>query len=473
VRSFSAPIFPAAHYITGVPNLDDDACDDLPPLEPDEIESSVPDLEGMDLDEAVSLDDSVLGDQLPVALAEGWGEGAFSEGAERDAEPMPGDFAGEMLLFDDTSARDDATGAALEDADLSFLDLSANDDSGEEGPSLDADAIEEHTLPPIDAGDDDEGEPQQALADEPAPHPIQGPKWAVVGPRIALTGCYEVAPIARGVLVASQAGLFRVDLEGGRELLLGGNILSVAAGDGTTACVDDAGTVHVCVGAGAGEWATSSIAGAREVRIVSNEVLVLTEGGGIQALHADESPVNDAAGSHPLRQSWPPSVVAWATSPFDVLFVHATRADRVRLARRSMRGEEPLVEFEIRPELLTAIAEVWGEVAFVIDGRLRIAGHGDVTLPGRVIALAPLDDVAWFVACEDRVHSGLVLYRISPTGGRTRLAAISGVGSGSGVGSDLEPNSVHIAAVSETLVWLAGTFGIVAVSVQTDAQSPS
>ncbi len=481
MRSFSTPIFPAAHYIKAVPNLDDDACDELPPLEPDEIESSVLDLEGMDFDEEVSLDDSVLGDHLALPTGptgEGWGEGPLSEGPlsegpERDAEPMPGDFGGEMLLFDDASARDDTASSPLEDDALSFLDLSANDDSGEEGPSLDADAIEEHTLPPIDAGDDDEGElPRQALADGPAPHPLQGPKWAVVGPRIPLTGCYEVVPIARGALVASQSGLFRVDLEGGHELLLGGSILSVAATDETMACVDDAGTVYVrvgarvgaLVGAGAGEWTTSTIAGALEVRIVAQEVLVLTEGGSIQALQADETPVNDAASSYPLRQSWPSSVVAWSASPFDVLFVHATRADRVRLARRSARGEDSLVEFEIRPELLTALAEVCGEVAFVIDGRLRIAGHGDVTLPGRVLALSPLDEVAWLVACEDRVHSGVVLYRVSPTGERMRLAAVAGVG------SDLEPNSVHIAAASETLVWLAGAFGIVATSVPSDAQ---
>jgi hypothetical protein len=245
--------------------------------------------------------------------------------------------------------------------------------------------------------------------------------------------------------------------------LRAGRILSVAVADGTTACVDDAGTVSVR--AGDGEWATSTIAGAIEVRVVGQEVLVVTEGGSIQALNADETQINDAASSHPFRQPWPSSVVAWSVSPWDVLFVHATRADRVRLARRSARGEDTLVEFELRPELLTALSEVSGEVAFVIDGRLRIAGHGDVVLPGRVIALCPVDDVAWVVASEDRVHSGVVLFRISPTGARERLGAVPGVG------NDLEPNSVHLAAASETLIWLAGAFGIVATSVRSDAQS--
>jgi hypothetical protein len=239
--------------------------------------------------------------------------------------------------------------------------------------------------------------------------------------------------------------------------------LSVAVVDGTTACVDDAGAVSVRVGDG--EWVTSTVAGALEVRIVGQEVLVLTEGGSIQALNAEETQVNDAESGYPFRQPWPSSVVAWSVSPWDVLFIHATRVGRVRLARRSARGEDTLVEFDTRPELLTALSEVGGEIAFVVDGRLRIAGHGDVVLPGRVIALCPVDDVAWLVACEDRVQSGVTLFRISPTGARERLGAVPGVG------NELEPNSVHLAMASETLIWIAGAFGIVATSAQSDAQS--
>ncbi len=444
-----------------MPNLDEEVFDELPPLEPDEIETSAVDLEGLDLSEETSLDDAVHGDEAAEMQFE---EGPVS--AERDADPMPGDFGGDLLVFDESLLRDDAPSGAAEDVELSFLDVGAGDDAGEEGPSIDADAIEEHSLPPIDAGDDDEREaPRMVLADGALNAESQGPAWAVVSPRIPLSGCYEVAPIARGAVVASQTGLFRVDLEGARELLLAGHILSIAANEGTTACVDDAGNVYVRVGAG--HWAMSAVPSAREVRLVGDEVLVLTEGGTIQTLEPDETSVNDGASAHPLRQPWPSSVVAWSVSSHDVLFAHAVRSDRVRVARRSPRGEDPLFEFEGRPELVTAVVEVDGEVALVIDGRLRIAGHGDVSLPGRVIALSHVEETLWLALCEDRAQ-GALIYSVSPKGERTRLLA-----SVAGVGTELEPNSICLAASSKMLVWVAGTFGIVAASARNDAQSPS
>jgi len=205
---------------------DGEDLDDLPPLDggEDEPESPAPDLDDEDIkdDAGDPFDDRAAKEEDPVQFLEiggaenGWLDDAAADGVDVGAEELLLDEAVDLLTDNDEP------GVGDEDYGLGVSDESSVIDGGEEGPGEDDEELREEDLPRLDA--DEGGAPEdEDFIDEGfgAESDALGVLWAKetwerAGAPLEVAPMRAVACVPRGVL-AGGAGLWRIDLEGGRE----------------------------------------------------------------------------------------------------------------------------------------------------------------------------------------------------------------------------------------------------------------
>ena len=148
-------------------------------------------------------------------------------------------------------------GVGNEDFELGGQE-SAGLDGGEEGPLDDDEEMKDEDLPPLDA--DEEGELDDADLLEPGfapeePAKRRGKAWKAAGAPIELGATSAVACVAKGVIAAAGAKIFRADLEGACEPLAGagleGNVVALATEGPLLAAVKEGGDLFVSRDGGA------------------------------------------------------------------------------------------------------------------------------------------------------------------------------------------------------------------------------
>jgi hypothetical protein len=242
----------------------DDEIDELPPLDgadDGEAEATYDDLVD-DASDDDSLDDAT-GEDDPVDPSDIDAEGAES-GWLDDAEDADAlDMGSELSTFEESGGHDpkldfEELGVDGEDFGLGGDESAASLDAGDEGPVAADEELREQDLPRLDA--DEEGEVEDAelievgFAEE-APIARAPQLWARVGAPVDVGRVSAIACAGRGVVVATDRGLVRVDLEGAcepvdaRERAAFDSLASLdataAARAGHTALVTDEGHVEL------------------------------------------------------------------------------------------------------------------------------------------------------------------------------------------------------------------------------------
>jgi hypothetical protein len=207
---------------------EDDDLGHLPPLDggTEEPESPAPDLDDEDIkdDGGDPLDDGVGKEEDAIQFLEIGG----AENGWLDEEVAGGEDLDGVDLFldeaDDLLSDNDEPGVGDEDYDLGENEDSSVIDAGEEGPGEDDEELREEDLPRLDA--DEGGAPEDSdfidegfgLESEALGVPWARETWERAGAPVEVAPMRAVACVPRGVL-AGGAGLWRIDLEGGRERL--------------------------------------------------------------------------------------------------------------------------------------------------------------------------------------------------------------------------------------------------------------
>jgi hypothetical protein len=212
---------------------DDDALDELPPLDGDAADAPEPEMSALDSVEDIDDDDASLDDTT--------GEDERVDSSELDLDDEEGGWIdepsespdldlGDAGLIDFADEEADGSpqvaeqGADWDDASLEDGPERGDLDGGDEGPVSPDEELREEDLPLLDsdeAGDLDEASLLDAgfAADEPLGLAWAAEPWSRVGAPVPLASATAVACVLRGALVAgrSEAGvaeLSQVDLEG-------------------------------------------------------------------------------------------------------------------------------------------------------------------------------------------------------------------------------------------------------------------
>ncbi len=219
-----------------LPRRGESSDEDLEPLPPldggdDEPESPAPDLDDEEVEDdgGDPFDDRTSKEEDPVQFLEiggaesGWLDDASAEGLDVDE--------GQLLLDEavDLLSDNEEPGIGDEDYELGDSEESSGIDTGEEGPGEDDEELREEDLPRLDA--DEGGAPEDSdfieegfgIESEAVGVPWAKETWERAGAPLEVAPMRAVACVPRGVLVGG-AGLWRIDLEGGRERLVAASV---------------------------------------------------------------------------------------------------------------------------------------------------------------------------------------------------------------------------------------------------------
>jgi hypothetical protein len=503
---------------------EEDALDELPPLDGDVREAPAAELEEPldDEDGDASLDDTT-GEDDPADA-----DGLDLERGERDRawleEPADapdldlGDAALVDLGDERSSAAEDGNDAdgpdAGEEDDPGFGNAPERGglDGGIEGPLGEDDELREADLPPLDA--DAEGDLEDAAlveagfaADEPVGLPWAAEPWSRVGAPVELAAATAVACAPRGALVAGRtdggvAQIVRVDLEGTSQSLAtsgldAGTVRALAVERDVVAALVDGGRMRVSRDGGAtfSPFAEGVIAAG--FALVSGVLWVRTRAGRLVTLGVDGARVPQAA-----LDSGPSWVAAMAgdEGASGVAALVADEAGKVSGLLRGGSAIDSVIEALDVPEatqLPAVLAVRGGDVAYAGSrgGVVRRNGDGSWSThvwEGRITALAFVDDAGTLVAAtysdvDDTTALVLlekrsgepelpgpvrvsVVARIGPAPKEARYAegseSVSGndLAEGQGVGD----GRVLALAYDDArgVVWVAGGFGVAAFAAR-------
>jgi hypothetical protein len=499
---------------------DDDALDELPPLDGDVREAPTPELEESledEDDDDASLDDAT-GEDDPADA-----DGLDLERDERDPgwleEPVdsPDLDLGEAALVDLGDERsaggdlDDADGPDAGEEDPGFGNAPERGglDGGDEGPLGADDELREADLPPLDA--DEEGDLEDAAlveagfaAEEPVALPWAAGPWSRVGAPVALASATAVACAPRGALVAGRteggvAEIVRVDLEGTSQSLATsgldvGMVRALAVEGEVIAALVDGGEIRVSRDGGASFTPVAEGVVAAGFALVSGALWIRTRAGRLVTIGADGARVPQSAVD--TGPSWVAAMARDETGSGIAALV-ADEAGRVSgLLRAQGAGDGVLDALEV-PEAsrLPAVLAVRGAHAAYAGRRggvVRGGADGSWTThvwEGRVTALAFVGDGGALVAAtyfEVDDTTALVLLDESPSGGggEPRVSVVARIGPAHAEASYAEASEpgeigdtveVEAAAHGRVLalayddargvVWVAGGFGVAAFAV--------
>jgi len=408
---------------------EDDALDELPPLDADEDPADDgDDGEGIETDGSDSLDDAESDDVPMDALETQGDEGGWLDDAE-DADDLEIEDD-ELTAFEGVNEAGgdfDDLGVGEEDFGLAAGEQQRHMDGGEEGPSEPDEELRDQDLPELDA--DEEGEVDDAAlvestfsppADTSIPRAARA--WAGAGAPLDVGPARGVAVVGRGAIVAAN-GLVRVDLEGACEPLAGPGerVDRLAAGFGLVAAVTESGALalsrddgasFVVARAGDGESA------ARDVAVSRGALWLLRRDGVLETS-------THAAGDW-TRVAAAPGAIALAVEAGEAV---ATLDDNGVVTRH--------------------VGGANGGVATVTasPGSTTLALLGDALL---VAIYRELEDATWIV-------------RVGAGGER---AVVAEVGAPLGAAPDeSEGGAVRALAVDHGhgVVWVAGEFGLLAL----------
>jgi hypothetical protein len=477
---------------------DDEALDDLPPLDGDGSDERAPeagpdDVPGDDPAEA-GLDDST-GEGDPVDAEDldvEEGQGGWLEEPADNPELDLGDMTVDDVAADGTAA-DDAEEPGVQGEDFGLGSGAEHEDldAGDEGPVDPDEDLREQDLPELDA--DDEGEVDEAslidpafAPEEPAGLPWAAEPWARVGAPVPLTSATAVACADRGAIVAGvgdagEPALVRVDLEGTaqtatpagldvarvRFLAVRGRQVAALV-DGAVLLSLDGGTSFAEVG-----WARSDFE-ASEIAWAGDRLWVRSRHGALRS--------GTALGVSPdggVRAGDPSAVVALAGDRGEsVVALVADDAGRVKGVLRAGRAAGDGVVREIvsptEPHGQPAILAARGaHLAYVGQrGVVRRLGGAEWTRhawEGLVTALAFVDDAGTLVAATySPGDDTTALVSLDPATSAVRVVARIGPSHGPGIAEDGGDGRVAALAYDDArmVLWVAGGFGVAACAVR-------
>jgi hypothetical protein len=469
---------------------DDDDLGHLPPLDggEEESESPAPDLDDEDIKEdgGDPFDDRAAKEEDPVQFLEidgaesGWLDDATAEGLDVDA--------GDLLLDDaaDLLSDNEEPGVGDEDYELGENEESSIVDAGEEGPGEDDEELREEDLPRLDA--DEGGAPEdsdfidEGFGIDPDAFGVPWAKetWERAGAPLEVAPMRAVACVPRGVL-AGGPGLWRIDLEGGRERLLVASlrdleVLRVLADGSRVVVTTEGGGLFVSRDGGAtfacsDGWRTlvgpSEAAVGIEVAVGGEELWGATAQGSL-------------LWSGDLGARWEKVdgggfVAAVCTDDARELVALVRTLGGAEIAR-GRRGQ--LAHTSLPPDLLppelpgrALLAARGTEVAIAVEGNpvcLSLDGVSWMRIPGTEAATAidwQVDEVVLVVGLHDPVQERAWLARVSARGDVHVVAEVFGAR------PDAEGGILSVACDdARGVVWIAGGFGVVAF--QPKARTP-
>jgi len=369
----------------------DDDLDELPPM--DGADEGEPEAEPEEIDALEDagdpLDDST-GEGDPVDASEidahGGESGWLDDAEDADALDLG---ASELASFEEAGAHDpkldfEEPGVEGEDFGLGGDEAAAELDAGDEGPIAADEDLKEADLPQLDA--DEEGEVDDAelieagFAEDAIPRAAEA--WKTVGAPLDVGPVLAIACAGRGVVVATERGLVRVDLEGACEPLggegIGAPIAKLAAERDLIAAVTAAGELVVSRDGGRtfrSSWrerASLATGGACDVAFAEGALWTRTRGGAVLR-STDGGVAWEIASDVPAPFASPPTVAgADAVAALDA---------RTVVAAMYREAEDTTALVRIDGTSRTVVAEV----------------SGDAEADGRVVALV-VDDahgVVW------------------------------------------------------------------------------
>ena len=457
----------------------DDALDELPPL--DGSDEGDADIEKGDLlddldDGGDPLDDST-GDGDPIDASEIDAEGGES-GWLVDAEDAAGlDVGGnEIASFEESGARDprldfEELGVGDEDFGLGANEEPAVLDAGEEGPLAADEELREQDLPQLDA--DEEGELDEAdLIDPGFAHEREALGWAAqawesVGAPVDVGAVTAIACAGRGVVVATERGLARVDLEGACEALvaegLSAPVVGLAAAGDAIAAITETGELVVSRDRGA------------TFRSAWRDRASLTSGGAAEVVFADGALWTRTRGGALLRSgdfgvAWEAVVVDGRTAAIAVddrlglvVLVADAEGDRMHVRRGVGRADVSSVEVAAADSVSALIAARVDHLAYAAaDGGVALDG---VAMPriANPLALAFMDDRGTLLVAAHRdVDDTTSLVVVAPGAEPLIVADVSGDGRARALVRD----DAH------GVVWVGGSFGLLALEPRETLSSP-
>jgi hypothetical protein len=502
---------------------EDDALDELPPLDGDVREAPAAELdEPLDEENGEASLDDTTGEDDPADA-----DGLDLERGERDRawleEPAdaPDLDLGDAALVDLGEERssasedaDDADGGAGEEDDPGFGNAPERGglDGGDEGPMGEDDELREKDLPPLDA--DEEGDLEDAAlvetafaTDEPVALPWAAEPWSRVGAPVELAAATAVACAPRGALVAGwteggAAEIVRVDLEGTSQSLAtsgldAGTVRALAVEGEVVAALVDGGQMRVSRDGGTTFSPCAEGVIAAGFALVSGALWVRTRAGRLVTVGVDGARVPQAT-----LDSGPSWVAAMARDggAASVAALVADEAGRVSGLLRAGSAVDSVLEALDVPEatqLPAVLAVRGGEVAYAGSRGGVVRRNGDSSWTthvweGRVTALAFVDDAGTLVAAtysEVDDTTALVLLEKPSRGaespGAARVSVVARIGPAPGearYAEGPEPVSSDDAADVQRVadgrvlalayddargvVWVAGGFGVAAFAAR-------
>jgi hypothetical protein len=472
---------------------DDEALDDLPPMDGDGSDERPPEAGPDDvpgdgpadggLDDSTGEGDPVDAEELDVDE----GQGGWLEEPADNPELDLGDVAVDDVAAEGTAA-DDAEEPGVQGEDFGLGSGAEHEDldAGDEGPVDPDEELREQDLPELDA--DDEGEVEEgSLVDpafapeEPAGLPWAAEPWARVGAPVPLASAIAVACADRGAIVvgvgdAGEPALVRVDLEGTAQTatpagLDVARVRSLAVcGRQVAALVDGAVLLSLDAGTSFAEvpWARSDFE-ATEIAWAGDRLWVRSRHGALRSGTA--SGVSPEGG---VRAGDPSAVVALAGDRGEsVVALVADDAGRVRSVLRA--GDAVVREVVSPPEphgQPAILAARGAHLAYVgHQGVVRRVAGGEWTRhawEGLVTALAFVDDAGTLVAAT--YSSGddtTAIVSLDPATSAVRVVARIGPSHGQGIAEDGGDGRVASLAYDDArmVLWVAGGFGVAAYAV--------
>jgi hypothetical protein len=477
-----------------LPESDDDDLGELPPLDGDTDEGD-PSEGGLDIldDGAASLDDSTGEDDpadaselnLPEVEASWLNDSA--DATDLDLGDAGLGDAGLVDLDERQIRPGDVEEPDIGDEDVGLSDLAEYGmlDAGDEGPLDPDEELRDEDLPELDA--DDEDPDSAGYNDEPFAAdeslgllPWAARPWDCVGAPLGLVAATAVACVSRGALVAARAEndrpeVFRVDLEGAREILTsqsiaGADVASVAAEGQIMAVVLRGGALLVSRDGGERFGRVVGAIGVADAVLGADVLWVRTRGGDVL--------VSSGGDRDFARCPLPGSVAAIARNGvMGVVALVVDDAGRpVALARGGPDGvlHREAIDAPLASSA-TVLAARSSHVAY--SGRTGVVRRGtdgvwrSFAWGGRITALAFVDDegtllVATYADADDT--TGLVCLDVA---GRAavvaRLGAVQTVRDASSAGiAGADGRTLALACDdSRGVVWVAGGFGLAAFAI--------
>ncbi|HEY8086373.1 MAG TPA: hypothetical protein VIF09_00960 [Polyangiaceae bacterium] len=476
---------------------DDEALDDLPPMDGDGSDEGAPeagpdDLPGDDpanagLDDSTGEGDPVDDEELDVEE----GQGGWLEEPADNPELELGDMAVDEVAAEGSAADDaEEPGVQGEDFGLGSGAEHGDLDGGDEGPVDPDEELREEDLPDLDA--DDEGEVDDAslvdaaFAPEEAGLPWAAEPWVRVGAPVPLASATAVACADRGALVAgvgdaAEPTLVRVDLEGTAQAatpagLDVARVRSLAVrGRQVAALVDGAVLLSLDGGTSFEElaWARGDFEGS-EIAWTGERLWVRSRHGALRSGTA--LAVSPEGG---VRAGDPSAVVALAGDRGEsVVALVADDAAKVKSVLRAGREAGDAVVREVvgptephgQPPILAARG---AHLAYVgRRGVVRRLAGGEWTRhawEGLVTALAFVDDAGTLVAATySQGDDTTALVSLDPATSAVRVVARIGPSHGQEIAEDGGDGRVAALAYDDArmVLWVAGGFGVAAYAVR-------